>query len=180
MQSTIVIFVVCFWSLCCAQHCPQYAETPEFTDTGAAHCSTKTHMKHLSDVTIKNMCGKPKDVIIDILSEDKSYTYLPSKVTVKRCAGHCMSGMTCIPRKKKMTPIAVRRNERNTGYVTCGYVQIEEHISCKCGCTVMPGDCNDLQEYSASDCQCNCINGRKPEDCVKPKDMWNMDKCECE
>ncbi|KAG8226109.1 hypothetical protein J437_LFUL006738 [Ladona fulva] len=61
----------------------------------------------------------------------------------------------------------------------CGVIRVEEHLRCKCKCTVMKEDCNEKQEYQAGECMCLCMNSEERRKCIQAGKTWDDEKCSC-
>lgn len=62
---------------------------------------------------------------------------------------------------------------------TCGEVEVEEHVSCSCGCDISELHCTQRQRFLASECRCVCEDTREREDCIQKGWYWNSDLCHC-
>ncbi|KAJ4441446.1 hypothetical protein ANN_11301, partial [Periplaneta americana] len=105
--------------------------------------------------------------------------YSPSAVVVKRCAGMCHNQLSCVPKEKKMTVFSVYQRKDGEPVPTCGQVHVEEHVRCKCDCTVMESHCNKKQEYDKQECMCKCMNMDEREPCEKDGKLWDQKECKC-
>lgn len=52
-------------------------------------------------------------------------------------------------------------------FVSNELVLEEEHLACKCQCTVQEKHCNSLQMYNKSQCRCQCTNNDDMTKCIK-------------
>lgn len=64
----------------------------------------------------------------------------------------------------------VRQHDFQTGREVCGFIKVEEHTSCRCGCSVMAHHCSPMQHYKHGECTCECSNFVEKEICLQEVD----------
>ncbi|XP_025160223.1 balbiani ring protein 3-like [Harpegnathos saltator] len=118
---------------------------------------------------------EPRETMVKLVPQLGS-TFFPNYARVKRCSGFCTKSKACMPvMPVNLTKVAVRIY----GFKTkgCYNVLVEEHIRCKCLCSVQPFDCNAHQRYSKDNCSCECMNRQS---CDASRHMvWDEKTCKC-
>ncbi|XP_068991080.1 vascular endothelial growth factor A-like isoform X1 [Neodiprion pinetum] len=134
--------------------------------------------------TIMNSICRPYERHVD-LKPLPGFRFIPPTVSIKRCDGHCLAGLSCVPVSKRLVDVHVQVKRLNQVYgqpiMMCGVVKVEEHDQCRCKCQRTAKDCNDRQDYNVDSCSCDCKNGnQKKEDCERQMGKtWNDDECSC-
>jgi len=84
----------------------------------------------------------------------------PSHVTVKRCSGGCHGQSSCVAASTatRKVPVLLARCPLGGGKCEkeCASVEVEDHLSCTCGCRVQEDECRGDQAFSSSTCSCTC------------------------
>ncbi|KAF4530696.1 hypothetical protein B566_EDAN004935 [Ephemera danica] len=103
-------------------------------------------------------------------------TLYPDVALVKRCAGACHSGKTCMPQKKSIVEIKVLEYNflENIPRQLVRSIEVEQHDTCKCTCKTQAADCTAKQSYDG--CRCKCTTKGQ---CQSPQ-VWKEDTCSCE
>ncbi|EZA49889.1 hypothetical protein X777_11377 [Ooceraea biroi] len=109
------------------------------------------------------------------LVPERGYTFYPNYAMVNRCGGFCPNSKSCLPVKTNLTSIIVRRDSYNSSQ--CYEVLVEEHMKCKCACSVMAHHCSIHHIYSEDNCACECMNRLE---CDESRQMvWDEKTCKC-
>ncbi|XP_011684564.1 PREDICTED: vascular endothelial growth factor A-like [Wasmannia auropunctata] len=112
---------------------------------------------------------------LEKLIPQSGYTFYPNYASVMRCSGSCTRNKSCMPVRKNIRNITVRRVGLDLS--ECYHVAVEDHIKCKCQCSVTRNHCNIHQVYSEDNCACECQNRTE---CDKARGMvWNEKLCKC-
>ncbi|XP_046394383.1 balbiani ring protein 3-like [Ischnura elegans] len=145
-----------------------------------AKCS-REFMKSLSSVMMESNC-MPRQKVVQIISHSTDTLIVPSKVVVNRCDGMCHAKQSCLATEMKEIPIVVQQlNLQDPAAMPkCGVVYVEEHLRCKCQCTVMKEHCNEKQDYQPGECMCLCMNDDDRRQCLEEGKQWDDSTCSCQ
>ncbi|KAJ9597745.1 hypothetical protein L9F63_011353 [Diploptera punctata] len=159
----------------CILECEDTADPHKFTEHDDNVCQTKENRDKIDKAHKMFGCEKePVRSLVKLKGNDYNVKFTPSIVEVNRCRGACSPGLNCVPAEKSMKEFDVRRLEN--GIMTCGKVEVEEHISCRCECS--PKTCNDKQKFE--NCECICLNEDEIPECeMSDKHEWSSTDCEC-
>ncbi|XP_011266816.1 vascular endothelial growth factor A [Camponotus floridanus] len=123
---------------------------------------------------MKEVICVPRRTLVKLIPQP-GYIFYPNYAPVNRCSGFCPKNKLCMPVKKDIKKIIVRMDGYNSS--ECYHVLIEEHVKCKCQCSVKQNHCNVHQIYSENNCACECKNRRT---CNEERQMiWNEKLCKC-
>ncbi|XP_046631827.1 uncharacterized protein LOC124311397 isoform X1 [Daphnia pulicaria] len=134
----------------------------------------------------RNAKCKPRLYVV-ALEKIEGFKIEPSHVEVMRCkyskcsssAQHCLPSTTQI---RKLSVYALKEPASKTkknGSTTCMQMEVEEHVSCKCGCLIKPKDCQKPAIYSKNNCRCECPNRSEAHTCEQNGFKWNQSICRC-
>nr|CAD7409739.1 unnamed protein product [Timema poppensis] len=143
-------------------------------------------------------------------SMDPSLFYFPTCTRVDLCGGCCSSELlSCQPTQTEILNYQVIVTQYDGGaqlkYKGKEIVSVEQHLKCKCDCTVKEKvgldhysgarettsvryrfsnanqDCTRLQEYRAGECRCVCLNVDDERKCNADNDtkLWDSNNCVC-
>nr|CAD7595591.1 unnamed protein product [Timema genevievae] len=133
-------------------------------------------------------------------SMDPSLFYFPTCTRVDLCGGCCSSELlSCQPTQTEILNYQVIVTQYDGGaqlkYKGKEIVSVEQHLKCKCDCTVKEKvgmdhysgarettpDCTRLQEYRAGECRCVCLNVDDERKCNADNDtkLWDSNSCVC-
>ncbi|XP_029674616.1 vascular endothelial growth factor A-like [Formica exsecta] len=123
---------------------------------------------------MKEVICVPRRTLVKLIPQP-GYIFYPNYAPVKRCSGFCPHNKLCMPVQTDVKRIVVRMDGYNSS--ECYHVLVEEHVKCKCQCSVKQSHCNTHQVYSENNCACECKNRRK---CNEERQMvWNENLCKC-
>ncbi|XP_067002582.2 vascular endothelial growth factor A [Anabrus simplex] len=145
-------------------------------------CRDKDFSKEAKQMMINGMCKEPRPMTVPIFSDDPSMQFIPGHVMVNRCQGLCFSNnrKACVASRSEEVKIPIRRTNRGQK-TECGYVVVEEHQSCMCGCAVSEQDCiPGKQKFNPGTCECECMNQEEKDMCTESGKEWNMNECTCD
>ncbi|VVC33744.1 Vascular endothelial growth factor, heparin-binding domain,Cystine-knot cytokine,PDGF/VEGF domain [Cinara cedri] len=117
--------------------------------------------------------------------DDPSLYYSPPCTRVKRCGGCCGSNLvSCQPTKVEMLnfQVTILQYNETFAFKEKKIVTVEQHVACKCDCTIKEQDCNFSQVYNAKECRCVCNNFEDQDKCDEKRDikMWDSESCSCQ
>ncbi|XP_078684461.1 uncharacterized protein LOC144917950 isoform X2 [Branchiostoma floridae x Branchiostoma belcheri] len=118
----------------------------------------------------------PRGMEVKVPNERPSTIVVPSCVNLQRCGGCCHADIfQCEPLETKNTTITVMKLGLAEGgdlvLEVIEGIEMEEHVSCQCGCKVKPHHCNPtIHKYE--DCACSCLWPRR--DCEEGKARCGM------
>ncbi len=110
---------------------------------------------------------------------------IPDFASVARCGGSCdLYKHRCIPTETRMKRVDVMvvlsRFPRVQTETQCGYVEVEEHVGCRCDCPVKSRHCRpDDQYYEGSSCRCICLDQARRNECIISGMLWDPVNCLC-
>ena len=110
----------------------------------------------------------------------------PRQLEVARCAGSCPHPQhSCRPaqlRRLQLRALLARVAVNHTGVADteCAHVEVEEHVTCECGCPVSPDTCTSEQTFLPFECRCACTNHSARDACLARGWRWGRDTCRCE
>ena len=149
----------------------------------------KCNQKNVQGLFLQNSehrC-RPRNMTLPIPSIVTGHVLLaPSHVEIPRCVGSCGGTLHhhCYPTKVKKVNVPVIMSEMSVvegvSETVCGHVEMEEHVSCSCGCDVAPDTCNANQQFLEFECRCVCNNHRDRDTCLNRKWHWDRDTCTCQ
>ncbi|XP_035681952.1 vascular endothelial growth factor C-like isoform X1 [Branchiostoma floridae] len=121
----------------------------------------------------------PRGTEVKIPNDSPSTIVVPGCVNLQRCGGCCHSNVfQCEPLETKNTTITVMKlgvSGSDLVLETIEGIEMEEHVSCQCGCKVKPHHCNPaIHRYE--DCACSCLWPSR--DCEEGK-VWDEKECRC-
>ncbi|KAH0951066.1 hypothetical protein HN011_000876 [Eciton burchellii] len=123
---------------------------------------------------VKEVICVPRPTLVKLIPE-RGYTFYPDYAIINRCKGFCPNSKSCFPVKTNAKNIIVRRTSYNSSQ--CYRVSVEEHIKCKCICSVMEHHCSNYHIYSEDNCACECMNRAE---CDESRQMvWDEKMCKC-
>ena len=146
-------------------------------------CSPNQLQETLSRAT-KEEC-RPRPVIVPVPNPtDTLQLMAPTHVEVMRCVGSCSHFQhSCVPSEVKMksVPLVLTEHTIEQGFASsyCGEVEIEEHISCDCGCQLSTMSCSPYQLFLPYECRCACKNAEERDSCLSQGWHWDRDSCQC-
>ncbi|XP_071453509.1 uncharacterized protein [Hetaerina americana] len=145
-----------------------------------AKCS-REFMKTYNSVMMESIC-MPRKKVVEIISHSPDMLIVPSKIVVNRCDGMCHAKQSCLATDKKEIPVMVQQlNLQDANAMPkCGVVYVEEHLRCKCQCTVMKEHCNAKQNYQPGECMCLCMNNEERKQCLYEGKNWDDSTCTCQ
>lgn len=139
------------------------------------------------EMAVAAVC-KPSLTTVPIADENKKSNtiYWPSCTRVERCGGCCSHELlSCKPTATNTLHVQVVSMGYQGGSSSMGYtgtlmVPLEVHTACECGCKLTEDDCNQFQEYAASECRCKCVNKEDYIKCSKDSlKLWEPSTCRC-
>ncbi|TRY68855.1 hypothetical protein TCAL_03210 [Tigriopus californicus] len=157
-------------------------EAVEYVSQGS--CTQNQQRNILSNVPI---C-QTREVLVDLRQHMSNASniiqVIPDFAPVQRCGGSCqLYSHRCIPtstRKKRLEVMTVLSQfPQPETQIQCGYVEIEEHVGCACGCPVQASDCRSDQYYSSTGCQCICKDQEERNRCILRGMRWDIMNCMC-
>ncbi|XP_077290147.1 vascular endothelial growth factor A-like [Arctopsyche grandis] len=118
-------------------------------------------------------------------TENSGVFHLPSCTRVLRCGGCCNNALlSCEPTdigRKQFRIYELTQNGNSPHYKKFINVTLEEHLKCKCDCTIKEKDCKGHQVYNANECRCVCRDIQAELRCSNQNDRyWNSSTCSCE
>lgn len=131
---------------------------------------------------------RPREALVDLRHHMSNASniiqVIPDFAPVKRCGGSChMHSHRCIPTSTRMKRLDVMTVLSQFPHVEtqiqCGYVEVEEHVTCGCDCPVKAKDCRQDQYYSLSGCQCICRDQEERNRCIVRGMRWDPINCMC-
>lgn len=128
---------------------------------------------------------RPRPVIVQVPYDSDNYQLMaPTHVEVSRCQGSCGHfHHSCVPDRvtKKRVPLVLTERTVEQGVTTsfCGEVEVEEHLSCQCGCPITEQNCGPNQVFLPYECRCSCTNLKERDSCLAKGWHWDRDTCQC-
>ena len=109
----------------------------------------------------------------------------PTHSEVSRCVGSCghyfhscnPTSIGSIKMPVIMSEITVKEGVTET---RCGHIEIEEHLTCGCGCDVTDDTCTEDQTFLQFECRCVCNNHNDRDLCLARGRRWDRDSCTCQ
>lgn len=131
---------------------------------------------------------RPRKVTVELNTRDTwpGHALLaPTHLEVARCVGSCGHYFhSCYPTSSRsilvpviMSEITVKEGVTDT---TCGHVEMEEHLTCGCGCDVTEDTCTENQMFLQFECRCVCNNHNERDTCLSRGWRWDRDSCTCQ
>jgi len=108
----------------------------------------------------------------------------PTHYQVDRCSGSCMnSHHTCVPLTTKTVKVPVMLSLQSAAPgrtpTVCAETEVQEHITCGCGCHMTADQCSEDQYFLAEECRCTCGNAVARDLCLGRGWFWNQETCTC-
>jgi len=128
---------------------------------------------------------RPRPVLVQVPYDSDNFQLLaPTHVEVSRCQGSCGHfHHSCIPDKIRKKEVSLVMTERTVeeGMTTsyCGAAEVEEHLSCQCGCPITEQSCGANQVFLPYECRCSCTNLQERDMCLEKGWHWDRDACQC-
>ena len=150
-------------------------EAVEYVSEG--RCSPIQQRQILHNVT---GCST-RDTLIDLKEHMPNTTnvfqVIPDFATVQRCGGSCdQYNHRCIPTetstKRLDVMVILSQLPRTQTETQCGFVEVEEHLGCKCDCPIQAHHCRADQYYEESSCQCLCRDQGRRTQCIMQGMQW--------
>lgn len=119
---------------------------------------------------------EPTDTVISLIPDNEAkeanVIYFPTCTRIKKCSGCCTSQLlSCLPTQTNTKTFEVTKSRfignGRMEYVGTTPVIEEEHLACKCQCTVQEKHCNAFQIYNKSQCRCECQNTDDRNKCIQ-------------
>ena len=113
---------------------------------------------------------------------------IPDVAPVRRCGGTCASrSHRCVPlttHTKRIPVMAILAHyPHGIHEQQCGYIHVEEHLSCRCGCPIRPEECTRqpgvARRFDASTCRCLCTDTAARSRCISSGKNWDESNCRC-
>jgi len=131
---------------------------------------------------------RPRKVTVELDTRDTwpGHALLaPTHLEVARCVGSCGHYFhSCYPTSTRsiLVPVIISEITVKEGVTdtTCGHVEIEEHLTCGCGCDVTEDTCTDNQMFLQFECRCVCNNHHERDTCLSRGWRWDRDSCTCQ
>jgi len=126
-----------------------------------------------------------RPTVIPLPKPQAEYSHvIPTHYQVDRCSGSCMnSHHTCVPSTKRTIKVPVMLSLRSAAPgrtpTVCAETEVEEHLTCVCGCHMTADECSDDQFFLAEECRCTCGNAEARDSCLARGWFWNQDTCTC-
>jgi len=128
---------------------------------------------------------RPRPVIVQVPYDSNNFQLMaPTHVEVNRCQGSCGHfHHSCVPAeiRKKEVPLVLTERTVQEGVTRslCSAVEVEEHLSCQCGCPITEQNCGANQVFLPYECRCSCTNLHERDSCLAKGWHWDRDTCQC-
>eukprot|EP00092_Neocalanus_flemingeri_P005237 GFUD01005630.1.p1 GENE.GFUD01005630.1~~GFUD01005630.1.p1 ORF type:complete len:289 (+),score=49.03 GFUD01005630.1:65-931(+) len=128
---------------------------------------------------------RPRPLIVQVPYDSDNFQLMaPTHVEVNRCQGSCGHfHHSCVPaeiRKKEVSLVLTERTvQEGVSTSLCDAVEVEEHLSCQCGCPITEHNCGANQVFLPYECRCSCTNLRERDSCLEKGWHWDRDTCQC-
>ena len=140
-------------------------------------CSTSSVMLDLRQLILSSnvSLGVPMEEVVQVV---------PDNVPVERCLGGChLPAHSCHPiqvRKRQVEVMLVlARWPQGELQVVCDSIQVEDHLTCGCGCEVKPEHCSKRHYYQETTCRCLCRHSEERSTCIESGRTWDHNTCTC-
>ena len=142
------------------------------------NCSSGTTMLDLHQFLPESNLTKLGVSVEDVLH------MVPDSVPVKRCKGGCSQiAHSCQPtqvvERHVEVMLVLARWPQGENQVVCSSFQVEDHLSCGCGCKVKPHQCSQHHYFLEGICKCLCRHTEKRASCIKSGRSWDEKTCAC-
>jgi len=122
----------------------------------------------------------PTPVAVEVANLSAGSLVLPECTMVDRCGGCCSHPLlSCQPLLVETLQREVIVVDLVQGSDRLEAVEMEQHTSCSCRCTVQKHHCNSLQYYRPDECRCKCGNTDQRAACLGVYKMWDESRCAC-
>ncbi|XP_033210674.1 vascular endothelial growth factor A-A isoform X2 [Belonocnema kinseyi] len=132
------------------------------------------------------LCMPENQTVPVVEDPDPSIIYLPKCTRVKRCGGCCLHQLlSCQPTETRSISMEIYTSsveDTSFKFAEKKVVQIEEHVKCRCLCTIKASHCTEKQDYLEDECRCQCRNLDEKEKCQASdvRKAWNPELCACQ
>lgn len=131
------------------------------------------------------LCATELQTVKLIESSEANVAYFPTCTRLKRCSGCCQKFFSCTPTKTETKTFTLQKSRYNFAsrkFELEGkeLVVVDEHLQCRCECSVRPEHCNPYQLYDKSECKCTCKNNDERKKCNEDdRKIWDAQACQC-
>ena len=140
-------------------------------------CSTSSVMLDLRQLILSSnvSLGVPMEEVVQVV---------PDNVPVERCLGGChLPAHSCHPIQVRQRQVEVMlvlaRWPQGELQVVCDSIQVEDHLTCGCGCEVKPEHCSKRHFYQETTCRCLCRHSEERSTCIESGRTWDQNTCTC-
>ncbi|GFN78081.1 platelet-derived growth factor subunit b [Plakobranchus ocellatus] len=127
---------------------------------------------------------EPHEATVEVRVDNLSPTsrLFPKCVVAKRCGGCCaVNNVICKPTHIEysiyhLLEIGMIMPELQIGLVGTYTVEVEQHLSCRCECTLSEEKCGPLKTFDSFACDCRCTD--MTNRCHPPK-VLSLETCGC-
>ena len=140
-------------------------------------CSTSSVMLDLRQLILSSnvSLGVPMEEVVQVV---------PDNIPVERCLGGChLPAHSCHPIQVRQRQVEVMlvlaRWPQGELQVVCDSIQVEDHLTCGCGCEVKPEHCSKRHFYQETTCRCLCRHSEERSTCIESGRTWDQSTCTC-
>ena len=145
--------------------------------SSGVQCNTRSVMLDLRKLILSSnvSLGVPMEEVVQVV---------PDNVPVERCLGGChLPAHSCHPIQVRQRQVEVMlvlaRWPQGELQVVCDSIQVEDHLTCGCGCEVKPEQCSERHFYQETTCRCLCRHSEERSTCIESGRTWDHNTCTC-
>ena len=145
--------------------------------SSGVQCNTRSVMLDLRKLILSSnvSLGVPMEEVVQVV---------PDNIPVERCLGGChLPAHSCHPIQVRQRQVEVMlvlaRWPQGELQVVCDSIQVEDHLTCGCGCEVKPEDCSKRHFYQETTCRCLCRHTEERSTCIESGRTWDQNTCTC-